>query len=411
MYPYSDQVAMPPQHFIRCQACGLPHPSETERCPVHGTPIVRSPSAFPPPSTRGGIGGAAWPPESQLPPDIEEDKLHPTKDAPLLGRLLHGRYRVLDVIAKGGMGMVYDAIHVGLRRRVAIKTLRSQYAHSKTAIARFHNEAALAGRFGHPNIVEVYDLGELEDGTPYLVMERLVGETVTERLARERPMPVSIAVDITAQVLSALVITHAEGILHRDLKPDNLLIVGGERGPLTVKVLDFGVAEGFIPSTGASAGAASAPPTGGGHGIAGTPAFMAPEQAQGVRDLDTRADIYAVGMILYVMLTGQLPFKTHTPAALLAEMQRVKMIRPRMLRPEVPAILDAATMRAVALNREERFPDATSMLDALEQVQIEAALAVTNPPPQREGEGPGDPETEKVEYFVRKSILPPPMEE
>ncbi|MCC6555112.1 MAG: serine/threonine protein kinase [Polyangiaceae bacterium] len=399
---------MPPQHFIRCQACGLPHPSDTVLCPVHGTPVVRAPSVAPPPSTRGSaLREPAWPPESALPPDIEEDKLHPTKDAPLLGRLLHGRYRVLDVIAKGGMGMVYDAIHVGLRRRVAIKTLRAQYAHSKTAIARFHNEAALAGRFGHPNIVEIYDLGELEDGTPYLVMERLVGETVTERLARERPMPVSTAVDITAQVLSALVVTHAEGILHRDLKPDNLCIVGGERGPLTVKVLDFGVAEDFsvVPSSGPA-------PASGGHAIAGTPAFMAPEQAQGVRDLDARADIYSVGMILYVMLTGQLPFKAHTPAALLAEMARVKMIRPRMLRPEVPAQLDTAAMRAVALNREERFPDATSMLDALEQVQIETALAMTlRPPPAIEADTGGDGESEKVEYFVRKSILPPPMEE
>jgi serine/threonine-protein kinase len=344
----------------------------------------------------------AWPPEAQIPSDIEEDQLHPTKEAPLLGRLLHGRYRVLDVIAKGGMGMVYDAIHVGLRRRVAIKTLRSQYAHSKTAIARFHNEAALAGRFGHPNIVEVYDLGELEDGTPYLVMERLVGETVTERLARERPMPISVAVDITAQVLSALVVTHSEGILHRDLKPDNLCIVGGERGPLTVKVLDFGVAEGVASS--------GAPPSGG-HGIAGTPAFMAPEQAQGVRDLDGRADIYSVGMILYVMLTGQLPFKAHTPAALLAEIQRVKMIRPRMLRPEVPGALDAAAMRAVALNRDERFPDATSMLDALEQVQIESVITGMQPRPPAEGETSDNNESEKVEYFVRKSILPPPMPE
>jgi serine/threonine-protein kinase len=300
------------------------------------------------------------------------------------------------------MGMVYDAIHVGLRRRVAIKTLRAQYAHSKTAIARFHNEAALAGRFGHPNIVEVYDLGELEDGTPYLVMERLVGETVTERLARERPMPISVAVDITAQVLSALVVTHSEGILHRDLKPDNLCIVGGERGPLTVKVLDFGVAEGVASS--------SAPPSGS-YGIAGTPAFMSPEQAQGVRDLDGRVDIYSVGMILYVMLTGQLPFKAHTPAALLAEIQRVKMIRPRMLRPEVPATLDAATMRAVALNRDERFPDATSMLDALEQVQIESAVTGMQPRPQGEGESSDNNESEKVEYFVRKSVLPPPMEE
>ncbi|AKT37051.1 serine/threonine-protein kinase [Chondromyces crocatus] len=317
-----------------------------------------------------------------------------------MGRLLHGRYRILDVIAKGGMGMVYDAIHVGLRRRVAIKTLRTQYAHSKTAIARFHKEAALAGRFGHLNIVEVYDLGTLEDGTPYLVMERLEGETVTERLARERQVPVTLAVDITAQVLSALVVTHAEGILHRDLKPDNLCLVGGERGPLTVKVLDFGVAEAVNEAS--NSGTA---PT-----IAGTPAFMAPEQAQGVRDLDVRADIYSVGMILYVMLTGQLPYKAHSPAALLTEIQRVKMIRPRMLRPDIPPSLDAVAMTAVALNREDRFADASAMLDALEQVQMEFVLGLSGAParPAEDAED-GVVETERVEYFVRRSILPPPM--
>lgn len=362
------------------------------------------PSVTPPPaSVRSLRYDSGLPPESGPSPDFEDDKPRPTKDAPLVGKLIHGRYRILDVIAKGGMGMVYDAIHVGLKRRVAIKTLRSQYAKSKTAIARFHKEASLAGRFGHPNIVEVYDLGELEDGTPYLVMERLEGETVTERLARERHMPVSLAVDIAAQVLSALVVTHAEGILHRDLKPDNLCLVGGDRGPLTVKVLDFGVAETMVePGSNASA------PT-----IAGTPAFMAPEQAQGIRGLDPRADIYSVGMILYVMLTGQLPYKAATPEALLQEVQRVKMIRPRMLRPEVPASLDVTTMTAISLKREDRYPDATAMMDALEQVQIEAALGLGGPPsrPALEPEGPGETDSERIEYFVRKSVLPPPMDD
>jgi eukaryotic-like serine/threonine-protein kinase len=404
---------MPPQHFIRCQACGLPHPSDTERCPVHGTPIVRTPSVIPPPSTKApsSRGESGWPLEAPpIPAEFDLEQPRPTKDAPLVGRLLHDRYRILGVIAKGGMGMVYDAIHIGLRRRVAIKTLRVQFAHSKSAIARFHNEAAVAGRFGHPNIVEVYDLGVLEDGTPYLVMERLEGETITERLARERPMPVTVSLDVAVQVLSALIVTHAEGIIHRDLKPDNLCLTGGDRGPLTVKVLDFGVAEAF------NTGSAHPPHvltagTPGAYVVAGTPAFMAPEQAQGIRDLDARADIYSVGMLLYVMLTGQLPFKASTPAALLTEMQRVKLVRPRMLRPEVPHALDNATMRALSLDREERFPDATSMRDALEQVQIDAALGVAAPIPPDEVAEPVDPESEKVEYFVRKSVLPPPMEE
>ncbi|WP_437734122.1 serine/threonine-protein kinase [Sorangium sp. So ce1335] len=373
---------------------------------MHGTALT--PSVAPPSSTRvpPSRGESVWPVDGPLGADSDPDQPRPTKEAPLVGRLLHDRYRILGVIAKGGMGMVYDGIHIGLRRRVAIKTLRGQYAHSKTAIARFHNEAAVAGRFGHPNIVEVYDLGVLEDGTPYLVMERLEGETITERLARERPMPISVVLDVAVQVLSALVVTHAEGILHRDLKPDNICLVGGDRGPLTVKVLDFGVAEAFNTGSGpsilVSTGAA------GSHAVAGTPAFMAPEQAQGVRDLDARADLYSVGMLLYVMLTGQLPFKAPTPAALLTEIQRVKPIRPRMLRPEVPHSLDVATMRALALDREERFSSAASMLDALEQVQIEAAIG--GPPPAEPAE-PVDPDSEKVEYFYRKSVLPPPMEE
>ncbi|MGK4009152.1 serine/threonine-protein kinase [Sorangium sp. So ce1036] len=375
---------------------------------MHGTALVLTASVAPPSSTRvpPSRSESVRPVDGPLPPDIDPDQPRPTKEAPLVGRLLHDRYRILGVIAKGGMGMVYDGIHIGLRRRVAIKTLRGQYAHSKTAIARFHNEAAVAGRFGHPNIVEVYDLGVLDDGTPYLVMERLEGETITERLARERPMPLPVALDVAVQVLSALIVTHAEGILHRDLKPDNICLVGGDRGPLTVKVLDFGVAEAFntgnMPSVLVSTGAA------GSHSVAGTPAFMAPEQAQGVRDLDARADLYSVGMLLYVMLTGQLPFKAPTPQALLAEIQRVKLIRPRMLRPDVPPSLDVATMRALALDREERFPSAASMLDALEQVQIEAAIG-GNAPPEPPGE-PTDPDSEKVEYFVRGSVLPPPME-
>ncbi|WP_437676120.1 serine/threonine-protein kinase [Sorangium sp. So ce131] len=377
---------------------------------MHGTAVVLTSSVAPPSSTRvpGVRGESGWPVDGPLPPDIDPDQPRPTKEAPLVGRLLHDRYRILGVIAKGGMGMVYDAIHIGLRRRVAIKTLRGQYAQSKTAIARFHNEAAVAGRFGHPNIVEVYDLGVLDDGTPYLVMERLEGETITERLGRERPMPIPVALDVAVQVLGALIVTHAEGILHRDLKPDNICLVGGDRGPLTVKVLDFGVAEAFntgsqpstlIPTSGAA----------GSHAVAGTPAFMAPEQAQGVRDLDARADLYSVGMLLYVMLTGQLPFKAPTPGALLAEMQRVKLIRPRMLRPEVPHSLDVVTMRALALDREERYPNAASMLDAVEQAQIEAVLGAGAPPEQPVE--PADPDSEKVEYFVRKSVLPPPMEE
>ena len=289
----------------------------------------------------------------------------PSADSPLVGQVLDRRYRVFGVIARGGMGVVYDAIHVGLARPVAIKTLHARYANDKVALARFQNEAAVVGRFGHRNIVEVHDMGLLEDGSPYLVMERLEGDTVTQRLQQERPMRVEAAIDIALAVLNALVVTHNAGILHRDLKPDNVFIARTDDGS-RVKVLDFGISKFVTQEMSKSA------LTRNGF-VMGTPAYMAPEQATGDANLDARADLYSLGMILYEMLTGRLPYKANTPAALLGEIMRVTPLTPRMHRPEIHADLDALVMRALHKDREQRFPDAPSMQRALQAVRGPAA--------------------------------------
>lgn len=409
-----------PEHFIRCQACGLPHPSEELVCPFTGSPVARS-ASVPPPSSSGAprydsmpassrreaisVGpqrlDSMWPPRiPSVPPlplfEIDEPSApRPTRDAPLLGQLLHGRYRVCGVIAKGGMGIVYEGIHVGLQRSVAIKTIQPRFARDPAAVSRFRNEAAVIGRFGHPNIVEVYDMGVLEDGSPYLVMERLEGETLTQRLRRHRPLPIPVAIDIASHVASALVVTHQEGILHLDLKPDNLWLTSRDDAPKSVKVIDFGVAR-IIRRESSSEDVAD-------ESVAGTPAFMAPEQAGGARDLDGRVDIYALGMILYVMLTGRLPYKASTAAALRRELTEVSPMRVRILRPEVPKPLDALTMRAIAKDREERFTDAGSLLAALRTAPRDAAPPSSSDRVRAAPEG----ESEKVEYFLRESILPP----
>lgn len=407
-----------PEHFVRCQACGLPHPSEEVVCPFTGAPVVLAGSVPPPPSSATARADSflpastrprsaapradsMWPPRiPSIPPlpafELDEPSApRATPEAPLLGQLLHGRYRVCGVIARGGMGLVYEGIHVGLQRSVAIKTIQPKFARDPAAVSRFRNEAAVIGRFGHPNIVEVYDMGVLEDGSPYLVMERLEGETLTQRLRRQRPLPIAVAIDIASHVASALVVTHGEGILHLDLKPDNLWLTSRDDPPKGVKVIDFGVARIIRREAGSGDGAEEV--------VAGTPAFMAPEQAEGLRDLDGRVDIYALGMILYVMLTGRLPYKARSAAELRRELGEVSPMRVRMLRPEVPKPLDALTMRAIARPRGERFADATTLLAALRTAPRDAAPPSSSDrvKPAAEGEG------EKVEYFLRESILPP----
>jgi eukaryotic-like serine/threonine-protein kinase len=366
------------------------------------------------PSQVADVGRAAvrWPASAVSIPFGEREEAQavqrPSAEAPLVGQLIDNRYRIFGVIAKGGMGVVYDGIHVGLARPVAVKTLHARYARDKVALARFQNEAAVVGRFGHRNIVEVHDMGILEDASPYLVMERLEGETVTQRLQHERPMKLETAIDIANDVLNALIVTHNAGILHRDLKPDNVFIARVDDGH-RVKVLDFGISKFVTQEMSASA------LTRNGF-VMGTPAYMAPEQATGDSSLDARADLYSLGMILYEMLTGRLPYKANTPAALLGEIMRVQPLTPRMHRPEIHPDLDALVMRSLHRDREQRFPDATSMQRALQSVRpaslamaqmAEARYSTTpskRPPAPPQNMDAHDTDSQQVESFDRELL-------
>ncbi len=389
------------ERFIRCQLCGIPHPADLRECPIHRKPIVAAarvdmrPSAPPVPPSPPPL-----PARVVTPPPLPSARAQ-ASPASLVGKLLAGRYRVTGIIAAGGMGVVYDGLQVALGRRVAIKCLHPKYATDASAIARFQNEAMVSGSFGHPHIVEVFDLGWLDDErSPFLVMERLEGETLGQRLQRERRVSVALVLTVARQVLSALVATHARSILHRDLKPDNVFLVATHDGGARAKVLDFGLSKAIVR------GDAAMRLTRAGI-VMGTPSYMSPEQATGEPDLDGRVDLYALGMILYEALTGRLPYTARTPAALMTEIRRTRPAPPRLLRPDVPALLDAVVMKAISPERSHRFADALEMQRALSALALDDEDEPTTfqgPPttPSPAATQTAEPETQPVQVFARK---------
>jgi len=273
-----------------------------------------------------------------------------------VGEVLDGKYRLLRLIGSGGMGGVYEAEHLEIGKHVAVKFLHVEYAKNPEAVRRFHQEARAAAAAGHAGIVDIYDIGKTSDGAPYLVMELLEGESLGGMLKREKAISVALAVAIARGALSALAAAHKKGIVHRDIKPDNIFLEQTSSEGPSVKLLDFGV------SKMSQLGVPSATVEG---TALGTPHYMAPEQARGELTLDARVDVYAMGVILYEMLAGTLPFDAPNYHALIL---RVIQDPPRPLsehRPEVPQELAAVIEKALAKAPADRFASAEALAEAL----------------------------------------------
>src|SRR5262245_24359558 len=225
------------------------------------------------------------------------------KDLPshLPGTVIGGKYRIDGMIGRGGMGSVWSAMHLGLNQRVAVKLIARRYASSREARQRFDLEAKAAAQLRSRFVVQVYDNGETGDGTPYIVMELLEGESLDHRIHTRGAMPVDHAVRIITQVGRALTRAHAVGIVHRDLKPENIFLTRAEDDDGEIaKVLDFGIAKIKTPDSIDSATRTGA--------VLGTPLFMSPEQARGLKSVDHRTDLYSLGMVTFMMLTGHPAF-------------------------------------------------------------------------------------------------------
>ncbi len=299
----------------KCSRCQARYPVDFLLCPRDGTPLE--------------LEGAA-------------------NADPMLGKVLDSSYQIVRLVGEGGMGRVYEARHLRLKdRRLAVKVLHPEFARDAEIVARFQREAESSSLISHPNVVDVYDVSKTPDGTPYMLAELLTGEELAKRIER--------------QVWRARGAAHSRQVVHRDMKPENVFLLEQDGG-VTVKVIDFGISK--VAETGANLTKTGM--------VMGTPSYMAPEQARGDK-VDTRADIYAVGAMLYHALTGKKPFDTDDPASTLTLVLTEEPERPRALNDKVPEGLELIVQKAMAKDPRDRYqtmPDLDLALAPFESIPI-----------------------------------------
>jgi serine/threonine protein kinase len=292
--------------------------------------------------------------------------------SPPVRGLVAGKYEVIDLIGRGGMGSVWQGRHASLGTRVAIKFVDPEHAQSHEARARFVTEARAAATIQSRHAIQIYDHGVTDDGRPFIVMELLTGEPLDRRIQRLVRMPLGDVARILGQVCRALQRAHDAGIIHRDLKPENIFLVRSpDDDEETAKVLDFGIAK-IIAAPGALA-ATSSTKTG---AVLGTPYYMSPEQARGLRTIDHRTDLWSLGVIAYKCLTGVLPFEGQSVGDLLVNICTSPVPTPSMVVPGLPKAFDTWFFRALEREPDRRFSKASELASAL---ALAAGLGATRP--------------------------------
>ncbi len=306
-----------------------------------------------------------------------------------IGKILDGKYRVVERIGSGGMGIVYAATALADNRQVAIKLLNSKYLNTAKHVLRFYREARLAGSLEHPHICRVIDQGRTKKDIPYLVMPLLTGCSLERLLSDKKTIPAREAAEIATQTLSALEAAHSKNIVHRDLKPDNIFITKSNSGASIVKLLDFGISKVLKNDTSVTLTSTGI--------VMGTAYFLAPEQARGEKGIDERVDIYAMGVILYRALTGKLPFEGESYNEVLFKIAGDPYKLPRQINPEISPSLERVIMKAMSVDLTMRYGSAKEMREALD-------WAMANPDlPENIGAPIG---TEKMEALFMTPVPP-----
>ncbi len=281
---------------------------------------------------------------------------------PYIGQVIQGRYAVRKVLGTGGMGAVYLAEQTSIGRQVALKVLRRDATQDNAFVRRFQHEARLAGAINHPLVVTIYDFGEIGDGNLFLAMEYVPGDTLRTLMQEQQPLSVQRAVAISLQIAEALQAVHRAGVLHRDIKPENVVVHEGDE----IKLMDFGIARQLdaqaqdelthLTQTGM---------------LVGSPRYMAPEQIDGRTEVSERTDIYAWGVVLYELLTGQTPFVAPTPQAVLIKHLQERPQLVRQQRSEVPVEVEQVVMRALEKEAQYRQQNMGEVISALRKIQWE----------------------------------------
>jgi serine/threonine-protein kinase len=286
-------------------------------------------------------------------PQVQFLRAKPTRE---VGVVLEGRYVIRGLIGSGGMARVYLAEDTRTARAVAVKIMNPKIARDPVARERFLREIEVAASIGHPNVVEVIDAGERADGSPFIVLEFLHGESLGDLLRRDETVEAAFAVPMLARAAAGLAAAHKAGIVHRDVKPDNLILVGERGAPYSLKVVDFGMAKlteaSKISTTGMSLG---------------TLTYIAPEQALG-DPIDARTDVYGLGVVMYRMLTGRLPFESVDDATLVAQHLFVPPLRPRLVKRDLDPRLETVVLMAMRKRPENRYPTMTAVVEDLERI-------------------------------------------
>jgi serine/threonine-protein kinase len=296
-------------------------------------------------------------------------------DDDLTGTTLAQTYTLVRLVGEGGMGRVYEAKHTRIpSRRFAIKLLHPEYARHGEVLSRFQREAEAAASIESAHVADVYDVHKTSDGRPFIVAEFLEGRELAEFLKERGKLEVGFSVRVVRQVCEALIAAHDKGIVHRDMKPENVFLTGDLTAPVA-KVIDFGI------SKFADSGGSNLTKTG---MIMGTPAYMAPEQARGEK-VDLRADVYAVGAILYNMLTGKRPFDRSDPTATITAVLLEEPERPCALNPAIPQALELVIQRAMAKNAKDRYPSLRELSADLAEYDPDESAAASLVAP---GSGP-----------------------
>ncbi len=305
---------------------------------------------------------------------------------PLLGRAVADNFRVDSLIGSGAMGNVYRAQQLSLGKAVAIKVLHHHLMGDDKLVARFKREAKSASMLNHPNSIQIIDSGQDRDGTLYIAMELLAGRDLAQVIRDEFPLPLPRVVRILSQVLSALEEAHARGVIHRDLKPSNIMLTARRDERDFVKVCDFGIAKATLEEGKEDDRAAMLTIQG---LVCGTPEYMSPEQAR-AETIDGRADLYSVAVILYQMVTGDIPFRADSPVAIVSRHLVEPPLPPSRRRPDLhlPKIVDDIVLRGLEKDRELRFPTAAAFREVLEGLLVATSSPGT---PMAAGERASNP--------------------